>query len=1828
MATGRSPVGTTATKFKIFLGISLFLAAHMLKPVDGQLEGATKTKTPFSITLTWSEQVDLNEVVVQEVGGSETEDSPFSVASTETVFTVYHLKQLTEYTLTVTDTNLVSVVYTETTTDNKLTVNFNTPGEMVIQIPNFVLPPDSSARLTQIQDPLNTVTPVSVTIPLGTNRQIPRSSLVPGILYQFELHFLTPQGNVLDTVSQYRNALRAPLGISFSNREVSSITVTVQPTSLLNSVDYYSVDYNIVDDPAVMMERTVANSADLTDLTASVGYEVVVKAVAGLGGDRVESASVGDTFTLTSFTVDLRLATFLSLSWGSAGTGVQYLLEYSPNNGFPLSPTEVADGTNEAYFVRLTPGAEYTFQLYTRIGMVKGELVTSSVIQTLPYGILAFNISTTETSITLSWDAPTGADTYVVSYVPGPPGNAEVVTATEYTLNCLEPGTSYDITVLSMKNGLQNADGDTMVQTVVTGAGTPGAINIKQVLPSTVTFTWNEVPDATGYRVSINQVGIPGTPFNQDIGINVPREHTFQINAGSTLYRLSVLPLSSPTVTVAATRDFTSAPNVPGNLNGVTLSKDIQLTWTASAGATSYVIHYYENPDNTNAVTVEVPSTETSYDIANLTPETSYTVEVSGLQKSITDLCLTVQSQPASQVFTTVEAKLQVTQFTATTIRVTGFNVGQTLRYDPPGLLVVTDTTSEVLTDLTPGVEYTIYLVDAFNREVDKITQYTNPSRPRIVSVTSGSPPETELIVRVDVQGSNYDIVKLGYTPSDGYKTSPVEQRELTFVFDGLTPGLTYNFAAITVSGELESEPITQSGSTDPGTRGQIYPHLVTATSIAVKFGAVDSITGYRLTLSHGSMVLQQPLGQHDRYYEFTGLEQGTLYDVVLSTMGRVPPVTTTAKIRTLVGAPSGLTSLDITSRSISIGWSPAQGFVSLYEIGIRKQSETNLLIAGTVLASDPQVFLLENLEPDTIYVITVTSVIKESDGVFRSERYALLPAQTVIASVRVTARSENALALEWETFPSIDTFQLLYSPLDGTSPSPSLFPSFQTTFTLEELTAGIEYHIILEKSEGSVVSVIDAFSCFTLPPPPASATVEDVTSSEAVVLWEPPIVPGDYQGYLIQIKSASFEIVETFRRGRYDERRITMSFSGRGETLTACVFTTTGTAVEIVTSSPVLVDVTSEPATVGAIINAVSTPTTVTVYWFDAPDSTVAYQLQLNTETATGLQEATVTGLTEHTFSGLAPGVLYTVVLSVDDSRQSHKIRTAPLSPVFISAPLVLAESISIMWTPPQDSSSFDSYVIDWFPSSHVGQRPPTTVNSVPVTSTYLLNNLKPDTHYEIALQTVAGANTDYPSRSEKITLLERTGPLDEFQFIYTQLGATYIDIEFGKVTSQLIDMYQLRLFQLPNNEERMIRVDGDAVGSRRIDELIPGTQYNLILESPSLPGSQRNIAFETGPSKPDAVINHFDQTSVNITLSEPAGNFDGFFIQYSPYDGVTSNQQIIPKTGSLQNRIYGLIPGKEYTVSVSAYIRSTSGESTKLKFTTLPADPGEVVIRTYSTNQIEVYWGDGSHLPGFQRYTVAIEPQAGSTPAVDTVLRHATFSNLNPGDLYIITVTVDADDTLINTVSQRTKPNPPNNVAIAPSSALTPVNLPVSWSLTLGTLSSYVVTYVKDGTTTEVYIGRVNSDITSFVIADLDPVTFYTVRVFASAGSGDNLEFSEPATVTGLTAAIPPNEIFIRSQDHESVTFIWQRNQAASSYQVVKVRVLDNSEMQIENTESQEFTYDALSPATVYRFTITPITGQGINLTPFDTLVRTGYKAPSILCKVTMVTGTKFEL
>ena len=89
-----------------------------------------------------------------------------------------------------------------------------------------------------------------------------------------------------------------------------------------------------------------------------------------------------------------------------------------------------------------------------------------------------------------------------------------------------------------------------------------------------------------------------------------------------------------------------------------------------------------------------------------------------------------------------------------------------------------------------------------------------------------------------------------------------------------------------------------------------------------------------------------------------------------------------------------------------------------------------------------------------------------------------------------------------------------------------------------------------------------------------------------------------------------------------------------------------------------------------------------------------------------------------------------------------------------------------------------------------------------------------------------------------------------------------------------------------------------------------------------------------------------------------------------------------------------------------------------------TVEAGPREVVVRRYTTTEIEIYWGDGSSLvSGFQGYVVNIGPSVTAIPRTeDTVARRATFTSLTPAQLYRITITVDGTTDVTYSGEQRT--------------------------------------------------------------------------------------------------------------------------------------------------------------------------------------------------------------
>ena len=81
---------------------------------------------------------------------------------------------------------------------------------------------------------------------------------------------------------------------------------------------------------------------------------------------------------------------------------------------------------------------------------------------------------------------------------------------------------------------------------------------------------------------------------------------------------------------------------------------------------------------------------------------------------------------------------------------------------------------------------------------------------------------------------------------------------------------------------------------------------------------------------------------------------------------------------------------------------------------------------------------------------------------------------------------------------------------------------------------------------------------------------MEDVISVHIILSWEPPDVPGDFQGYLITAISQDGSETQMVRKGRYEERQATFYISAQ-TTYDLAVSTTTGTATHVFLSQPVL---------------------------------------------------------------------------------------------------------------------------------------------------------------------------------------------------------------------------------------------------------------------------------------------------------------------------------------------------------------------------------------------------------------------------------------------------------------------------------------------------------------------------------------------------------------------------------------------------------------------------------------------------------------------------------
>lgn len=274
---------------------------------------------------------------------------------------------------------------------------------------------------------------------------------------------------------------------------------------------------------------------------------------------------------------------------------------------------------------------------YNQYGTLEDATPTPNASST-PEATLAsvtnIKCTTAVTGVSITWDAVTDASYYEVSVNTTP--NATKIKSASTSANIatdkFTDGATYTVSIVAYPKDTEKYSES--VATTITYAysspikqlGTPSGINYSQN-DTTITFTWNAVPNATGYTAAIemNEKTTDTNSVSFDASSLSNGEHTVYISATSTdsayteseagslkfTYTRPTTPLTTPTVQTATVNKENGA---------------LSISWQGDVNASGYDISVGDKLYTSDSSTLVVGA-------ENLDPGTTYTIIVTAKPK-------------------------------------------------------------------------------------------------------------------------------------------------------------------------------------------------------------------------------------------------------------------------------------------------------------------------------------------------------------------------------------------------------------------------------------------------------------------------------------------------------------------------------------------------------------------------------------------------------------------------------------------------------------------------------------------------------------------------------------------------------------------------------------------------------------------------------------------------------------------------------------------------------------------------------------------------------------------------------------------------------------------------------------------------------------------------------------------------------------------------------------------------------------------------------------------------------------------------------------------
>ncbi|XP_062339984.1 tenascin-like isoform X6 [Osmerus eperlanus] len=715
----------------------------------------------------------------------------------------------------------------------------------------------------------------------------------------------------------------------------------------------------------------------------------------GYIGDDCSEVSPPKDLSVTEITTET-----VDLNWTNDMLVTEYLVTHVPTapGGLYQEFTVPGDKTS-ATLTELEPGIEYLINVYAILSNKRSIPVSARVATYIPQPEGLKFKSVRDTSVEVIWDQlDIPFDNWELQIQNTKEENGKILNTlppaqTTFDQTGLGPGQEYQVSIGIVKN---NTRGPQLTKTFTTRIDGPQQVEVKDVTESSALVAWSQ-PVAQTDRLTLSYR--PSSDASQRTTVELsPADKQYNIEALSpdTEYEISLTSGRGDMTSEPVLETFTTGLDSPRKLEPLSQTDDsITLEWRNSqADVDSYRVKYspFSGGSHGEELIPRSPGGTTRATITGLKPGTEYGIGVTGVKKERESLPSTTNAA------TDLDAPkdLEMSESTETTMNLVWrrprakislyklvyiSRAGRREEVQVPGTA-----TSYVLTNLTPGMIYTISLTAERGPKKSApatLSASTGMASPRGIHFSEVT--DTSAVVHWTTPRTRVDSYRIIYLPLMGGSplTVTADGTESKALLPSMTPGATYQVTVIAVKGLEESDPGTDTVTTALDRPQGLTAVNVTDTSALLLWQpAVATVDGYVITYSAES---ESPVIEHVSgntvEFEMGSLVPATQYTVgVYAMRDAQKSASATTEFTTDVDDPRDLAASNILTDSATLTWKPPRAVITGYVLTF---SSADGIVREVVLSPTATSYSMNQLTGSTEYSVRLQAIA----GAQRSHR-------------------------------------------------------------------------------------------------------------------------------------------------------------------------------------------------------------------------------------------------------------------------------------------------------------------------------------------------------------------------------------------------------------------------------------------------------------------------------------------------------------------------------------------------------------------------------------------------------------------------------------------------------------------------------------------------------------------------------------------------------------------------------------------------------------------------------------------------------------------------